>query len=375
MTPSELVATAEDLWEAGLSAIPFKVSSDGRVIGPKGWPKYCNNPPNREEQAEFRKLFLADHNAIFLACGRVINGRRLICIDVDDDRLVALVESVLGPTICGRFGSKGIGVFVWVDRSDEFFKSKQQTKFKSGKIGVELLTLKGGSFVPPSRHRTTGVPYEWRGSRLSDALHTLPELTRIQWDIIDAVVRAPETFSMIEGGDTHDSATTLCAKLVRLSPDDELLIRIVKSVFPGNYQGSNDSDREIGRALASARKKGFDNVEANLPEESLKRLNAFSETHCVVSMDGKTLILEKGFNVEMKRQVYNFWRPADLKSYYLDETVQMRCFVWYFLVVQRVGDEKLVAFVLGIDDGHFVCFEYGRLGFVHFTAPMTDIEK
>ena len=47
-----------------------------------------------------------------------------------------------------------------------------------------------------------------------------------------------------------------------------------------------------------------------------------------------------------------------------------RRFVRYFFIIERIRDEKLVAFVLGVDDGHFVGFENCWLGFVHLSAPM-----
>ena len=139
MINPESIAVAERLWDVGLSAIPFKVTKGGEVVGLKGWTKYCDNPPSREEQAKFRKLFLADHNAVFLACGRVFEGKRFICVDVDDDRLVPLVEVILGKTICGRFGSKGIGIFAWPVEFRSHTGIRGDLHLLAGRAGIGLL--------------------------------------------------------------------------------------------------------------------------------------------------------------------------------------------------------------------------------------------
>ena len=324
MKDDNLILVAEKMWDVGLSAVPFKVTKSGGIVGPKGWTKFCDNPPNRAEQLKFTKLLGGEFNALQVICGRVFEGKRLVCIDVDDDRLLRPIEAILGKTVSGRFGSKGIGIFAWVDAGENAFKTKIQLKLFDGALGVELLTRSCGTFIPPSIHRKTGEPYQWVGEELSGSLDDLPTIDPANWGLLEAIAGAEETLSLQARESTHDSVVELSKKLVRVSSDDEQLISIIQSLFPSDYDGTNNADREIRRALVWVREKGFDKNSADFPDETRERLDKFSETHCVVSMDGKTLILEKGYNVELKRNVYNFWRPADLKSFYLDDPVRVR---------------------------------------------------
>jgi hypothetical protein len=321
MTRNDPISAAEKMWRVGLSAIPFKVTSDGKVIGPKGWSKYCDNPPSTQVQLEYTKLLGDDFNSLQIACGRVFDGKRLICIDVDDDRLVPLVEVILGKTVCGRFGSKGIGVFAWADARDDFFKTKKQIKLSDGGLGIELLTRSFGTFIPPSVHRKTGQPYKWVGSELSESLDALPFIERDDWNLVKAAVEADQTLELLDGESTHEPMVELSKQLVRHSDDDGRLVATIQSLFPVGYDGDNNSDSEIGRAITWAREKGFDQDVMDYPEETLKKLNQFSEKFCVVGVGGKVLVLEKGYNIELQRDVYVFWRSADLKDYYLDEPV------------------------------------------------------
>ena len=321
MTPSELIATAEKLWTVQLSALPFRTSKEGDVSGPIGWTAYCDNPPSQETQVEFRELFHAGYDSILLACGRVINGRRLVCIDVDDDRLVRLVETILGPTVSGRFGSKGIGVFVWVDSKNKKFKNKFQVKVGGRKLGIEFLSKGSGTFVPPSRHRTTGKAYEWRGRELWDVLDGLPNLTQESWNLIQTCVEFTDVEALLDNEETHGPAMRLCASLVRHTEDNDLIIRSVQSLFHLEYQGTNNSDREILRFIKSARDKGFDQAGSGTPEKTLRRFEKINETHCVVSVGGRTMVLEKAYDVEMKRYAYQFSNYTDFKNFHIEDLV------------------------------------------------------
>lgn len=323
MSHENLISAAEKMWAAGLSAVPFKVTSGGNVIGPKGWTAYCDNPPSRETQLEYIKMLGRDFNTLQIACGRVFGGKRLVCLDVDDDRLVPLVEAVLGKTVCGRFGSKGIGVFVWASKSENLFKTKKQIKLSDGGLGIELLTLSNSSFIPPSIHRKTGQTYKWIGAELSESLEELPVIERDDWKVMQSVVESDFTLNLMNRESPHDSVLELSKKLVRHTDDDDRLIAIIQSLFPVGYDGDNNADREIRRALTWAREKGFDQIDADYPDETLRKFDEFSKTHCVVSVDGKALILEKASNVELGRHVYHFWRPADLKNFYLDDLVSV----------------------------------------------------
>ena len=323
MKTIDLITSAQKMWDARLSAIPFKVDSKGKVTGPRDWTQYCDNPPSESAQLEFARMLSGNFNALQIACGRVFDNRRLVCIDVDDDRLVRLVEVVIGTIICGRFGSKGAGIFVWVEASDEFFKTKKQIKLADGSLGIELLTRSFGSFVPPSLHRKTGKPYKWIGEPIWECLEKIPMVSRDQWQLIDAAASSEHSIPLLEGLDTHDPMVRLCQSLVRHTDDDALLAKLIQSLFASNYQGDNNTDREVLRSLSWAREHGFETRGEPYPEDTINKLQKFSERFCVVNLGGKVLVLEKSHNVELNRDLYVFWQPTDLRNYFLDEPVMV----------------------------------------------------
>lgn len=323
MSASELIKVAEACWSEGISALPFKVKGHGTVVGPKQWSKFCDNQPSKSDQDKFRQLFLNGYDGLFIACGRVHDGYRLACIDVDDDRFVSLIEAVMGPVVSGRFGSKGIGVFVWVDKEDKILKASDQIKTHEGNIAVELLSHGRGTFIAPSVHRATGKMYELRGNELWSSLDVLPKLNIEQWQIIKACCLSEHSSVLLKGGETHHAMVGLCKQLVSISNDDELLCRVVQSVFAKTYKGTNNSEREIGRTLNSVREKGYDLIPGGYPSETLSRLDRFSEDHCVVNMKGKTLVLRINYDHSLNRKCYEFSSPADLRNFYLDEFVDV----------------------------------------------------
>jgi hypothetical protein len=243
---------------------------------------------------------------------------------VDDDRLVAVAKTVLDPVVCSRFGSKGIGIIIFVDAKDDFFKKKKVIKLADGELGIELLTRGGGTFIPPSVHRKTGATYKWLVGDLATELHNLPIMTREQWDLLNSVISSPEALTLLGGEATHDAMRDLCAKIVRCSEDNDYLVEVVQSVFSADYTGENNADREIARTLKGARERGFDKPSnSGMPPETVRKLEELNKRACVVKVGGKTLVLEKSFDYEFERYGYVFQSVNDFKSFHLDELVEV----------------------------------------------------
>jgi len=319
-----LIDMAEHLWAADLSAFAVNVAKDGNTqwpggkgptIAAKAWSDYGGRLPSKTDQDAFRQLWSNGWNSLALATGNIFGDHRLISLDVDDDRLVRLVRA-LCPSPCGRFGSKGIGPFYFVDKELGLFKKKQRCRIPgTDRDAIELLTLGGCTFLPPSIHRKTGRQYSWTGAPLWDCLDDLPKLTDDEWRLLSAVVGfdSPNVASgilpLLEGQGTHDTALALVAKLVRVADDDQIEA-IVRALLPENYDG--DTLAELPGMIRSAREKGFDEV--GLPTETLERLQALNERYCRTRIAGSAVVMMQDFNHELGREVVTLLSFDNLKN-------------------------------------------------------------
>jgi len=327
-----LIDAAEHLWAVGLSAFAVSVSKDGDMqwpggkgpmIAAKGWSEYGGRLPSKTDQDTFRQLWSNGWNAMALATGNILGGHRLVCLDVDDDRLVRLVQT-LCPSPCGRFGSKGIGLFYLVDKDAGLFKRKQRCRIPGAeRDAIELLTLGGCTFLPPSIHRKTGRQYSWTGAPLWDCLDDLPMLTEDGWRLLSAVVGfdSPNVASgilpLLEGQGTHDPALALVAKLVRVAEDDQIET-IVRALLPENYSG--DTLDELPGMIRSAREKGFDEV--GLPTETLERLQALNERYCRTRVAGSAVVMMQDFNHELGREVVTLLSFDNFKKHHAGQWIE-----------------------------------------------------
>ena len=327
-----LIDAAEQLWGVGLSAFAVNVANDGNMQFPGGkgteiaaraWSEYCGRLPSKTDRDTFRELWSDSWNALALATGNVIGDRRLICLDVDDDRLVRLVEA-LCPSPCGRFGSKGAGLFYLVDKEAGLFKKKQRCRIPGAdRDAIELLTLGACTFLPPSIHRKTGRQYTWTGAPLWDCLDDLPLLTEDRWRMLSAVVafQTPTIdggiLPLLEGQRTHDTVLALVAKLVRIADDDQIEA-IVRALLPDNYSG-NTLD-ELPGLIRSGREKGFDEV--SLPTETLERLQALNERYCRTRVAGSTVVMMQDYNHELSREVVTLLSFDNFKKHHAGQWIE-----------------------------------------------------
>ena len=327
-----LIDTAEHLWAVGLSAFAVNVAKDGNTqwpggkgptIAAKAWSAYCSRLPSKTDQDVFRGLWNDGWNSLALATGNIFGDHRLICLDVDDDRLVRLVQALF-PSPCGRFGSKGIGLFYLVGKDVGLFKKKQRCRIPGAdRDAIELLTLGGCTFLPPSIHRKTGRQYKWTGAPLWESLDSLPTISEADWRLLSAVVGFDTPtieggiLPLLEGQGSHDTALALVAKLVRVADDDQIET-IVRALLPENYSG--DTLDELPGMIRSAREKGFD--ENGLPTETLERLQALNKRYCRTRIAGSAVVMMQDFNHELGREVITLLSFDNFKKHHAGQWIE-----------------------------------------------------
>jgi len=241
---------APHYWDAGYSPLPLT----GKTPVVKRWNSYCDNLPNLITRAEWLVLF-PDAN-LGLALGKeLVPGFRLGAVDVDDERFVPLVETLVGLDGPIKLGKKGRTFIVLIEKH----KGAATTSIKtsSSNHAIDLLVGDRQTVLPPSIHPETGKHYVWASKPLlSYALEKIPRLTAASVLLLRCVVEAAESEAMLVGRGTHDPGLKLAAKMVSISGDDALIRRLLESLLPKGYAGN--SGNEIGEWIASARSKGFD---------------------------------------------------------------------------------------------------------------------
>ena len=151
--------------ELGLWPRPVRIGSKSPAI-----PRW--QIPDTELSASDRASWLSQYSnhGIGLAMGSPIgDGTVLGALDVDRNEYVRLAHAVLGPIVSGRFGSKGVVIFVRVSgpaNSRDFLVEDDKEKHW-GKV-AECLFRKRFCVIPPTVHPTTNAPYTWIGTPLHE---------------------------------------------------------------------------------------------------------------------------------------------------------------------------------------------------------------
>jgi hypothetical protein len=144
---------------------PIKLGSKQTFV--KRWTR-----PDHEFEPQELMDWLREHkgSGIGLLMGSPLpDGTVLGAIDVDRDEYRPLAEALLGDTVSGRFGSKGLVVFVRVAGvgKSRTFSVKGEAGKKWGQV-AEALFVKRLCVIPPTIHPTTNAPYTWIGAPLLD---------------------------------------------------------------------------------------------------------------------------------------------------------------------------------------------------------------
>lgn len=248
---------SDAFWDRGLPVIPV----DGKAPILTGWQGQLGALPNEEKRKQWQDLY-ADKNLGLLTGFDVPDGKILIGLDVDDDRLLQFVLQILGfeqqqarATLSGKKGKKGATIFV---RAAKALKSTV-VKGAGGLGNIDVLAAGKMTVMPPSIHPETQKPYEVLGEHLPDVdFAKLPEITDHLIKLMKAVLGSEHALTLIRGENTHDAGLALAATLVRAGATDEEITGMFVGLLPSGYSGN--SFGELPGWIASARAKGFDNV-------------------------------------------------------------------------------------------------------------------
>lgn len=329
--PSDIYS---DYLEANLSVFPVRFNGSS-IVPPAGHQKYGANVPSKTDLAAWRSN---DDNfqkapAYGMAMGKSFStDYRIVCLDVDHLGLSNCIK-YLFPSPCGRFGSKGVGLFYKVPRDDKDMKKSRNFMIHGrNQPAVEFLSTGRFTFIPPSIHRKTGKPYEWVGRPLLNVLDQLPELTpkdlRIIQTIVGLDVDGGTVESLLDGEGSHYPALSLAGALVASGLDGERIINAMSLLFPYDYKG--DTLKQIPEMVESAFKKGFDKRQSRpsdaeeLSDDDLS--NLFVDWHYVTNVNRMVNVMTREvfdrerFDVVMGRHmrramtIYSAWPNASFKK-------------------------------------------------------------
>lgn len=242
---------APEYWDQGFRVLPLEPGTKRPAQEIKGWPGFASSQLSAGKRAELVNRY--PNRGIGILTGTELpEGYRLGAIDIDQDRFVSVVQSILGTAQCAKRGKKGLTLFV---RYNDELKS---TKIADAAGGGAIDVLLGAKFsvLPPSIHPETGAPYIWVGASLLEAdLALLPIIDSKTLRLLKVVVGSPHAQVLTSGVGTHDAGVALAAQLVAHGCDDERIATIVEALLPADYSG-NSLD-ELPGWIESARKKGF----------------------------------------------------------------------------------------------------------------------
>ncbi len=237
--------------QRGLFGIP--VVPRGKAPAIKDWTRAANL--SDVEKAERRRRY-ANHNIGLLAATTLSTGLHFGFVDVDDERLLTFVKTVLSPITSGKRGRKGETVFCQIEGGVKSAK----LRLPGGKApAVEIFATSGMTVVPPSIH-PSGIPYSWIGKSLLEVdLAELPILTKEKAAVIGFVVRSDPAAAILDGGPSvraHDLMLSLTSSGIANCTDDmDWLAGCLNALFHPDYAG-NTRDETL-RMLQSAKAKGL----------------------------------------------------------------------------------------------------------------------
>ena len=337
-SPKPTAEIASDIYskyaEANLSVFPVRING-GTIVPPQSHQKYGANVPSKVDLATWRNTdtHMGAPSSYGLAMGKSFDpDHRIVCLDVDHPSLVAAIQ-YLFPSPCGRFGSKGIGLFYKVPRDDkDMKKSRNFMVHGRNQPAVEFLSTGRFTFIPPSTHRKTGKEYQWVGRPLLNVIDQLPMLTTKDLRIIQTIVALDvdggTLESLLAGEGTHYPTLSLAGALVALGMDAERIVRAMTLLFPTDYQG--DTLRQIPEMVESAFRKGFDKKQSKptdaeeLTDDELNDM--FIDWHYVTNINRMVNVMTRdvfdkerfdavmGRNMRRAMNVYTAWPNASIKK-------------------------------------------------------------
>lgn len=237
-------------WAAQFSVVPIRPGTKAPAI--KSWQAYAGSLPSEANRAKWVADF-ANYGIGILLGWLILADQYLNALDVDDDRLVPVVELLLFGNRKARRaiksakkGKKGMTIFVRSPKGDGL---KSVTfKGKNGLGNIDFLAGGRQTVLPPTVHPDLGQSYAWDGEELLKVdLNDLPVYGMDQHTILKTVVSSEHTLAIVEGVSTHEPALKLAQELVRGGASDDLITDLITVLLPRDYRG--DTIKELPSIL------------------------------------------------------------------------------------------------------------------------------
>lgn len=258
-------STALIAWARDLRVIPLVPGTKKPVAAMTEWQGYLGALPSEETRGRWLDAY-PDCNIGLLTGQQLLPGKRLLAIDVDDDRLIRTTRAMLSGKLIGKRGHRGETYFALFPMEGP--KKLKKLKGATGLGNIDLLV--GGSYtvMPPSVHPETELPYETVGKSLFEVdWEELPLVTNRELDILGVAIASEHALTLIGGKATHDAGVAFAAALVRAGATDVEITGLVRGFLPQDYDGN--SLAELPGWIESARAKGFEPSDDESEGESL----------------------------------------------------------------------------------------------------------
>lgn len=151
---------------------PRPVTPGTKKAAVPSWQNPDSDIPERTRKSWLKQY--ASHGIGLVMGSPLPDGTTLGAIDIDRDEYVGLGKALLGEIVCGRFGSKGVVIFVRVSGEAKSRDFKVRGEGKGDKV-AEALFKRKFCVIPPTIHPDTSAPYRWIGTPLLEVdLANLP---------------------------------------------------------------------------------------------------------------------------------------------------------------------------------------------------------
>ena len=266
---NEIYATvAAQFYEWGVSPLPLEPYNpdDPESTNPKKpiipkWQKCCRQLMAEKRVKNYCQTY-PDNNIGIALGAKLLPSLHIAALDLDDDRLIPLVEVVLGKVICAKCGKKGKTIFVM---APEDLKSKKIKLHGEARPCIEYLANGTQTVMPPSIHAGTGKPYFYLDvckPLYEYAPEELPQFTVRMLSLLDCICSSEHAAAIItSSGGTHDATLKLAGQLVASGFSKEEILDSVPAIFPHGYNGN--SIAELPGMIDDAFEKGFDKVSSS----------------------------------------------------------------------------------------------------------------
>ena len=281
--------TAPAYYARGLSVIPLRTHQ--KIPNVNRWQIYHEQPVPEGLQKEWLRSH--GNGNIGLVLGKQSNVV-MIDVDVDDEEVIRLIESVIPASPWKRVGKKGYAAAYRYNGTDGF-----RIKDNEGVMLVEHLSTRMQVVLPPSIHPDTGKPYV-ANCELLDVYDDLPTLP----DNVEVLLRGALE---VEGRKLDSTGQTSTIAHVAAGSRDVQMVRVAglcaRGVLRGEYSFARALEDMQAWYEARVEKVAGDDIDIT---KGLRKIAEFIRN----DVNDKSINLPVGWDENISRD--------NLKAYGLD---------------------------------------------------------